>query len=35
VTAEVSQSLSLYGSAEYSFGDIEGWGGTGGVKARW
>jgi outer membrane autotransporter protein len=35
VTAELSKSISLYGSAEYSFGDVEGWGGTGGVKARW
>lgn len=35
VTAELSNSISLYGSAEYSFGDVEGWGGTGGVKARW
>ena len=35
VTAEIGESLSLYGAAEYSFGDIEGWGGTGGVKARW
>ncbi|WP_195930629.1 autotransporter outer membrane beta-barrel domain-containing protein [Hyphomicrobium album] len=35
VTAELGEFVSLYGSAEYSFGDIEGWGGTGGVKARW
>jgi outer membrane autotransporter protein len=35
VTAELSNSISLYGSAEYSFGDVQGWGGTGGVKARW
>jgi outer membrane autotransporter protein len=35
VTAELSNAISLYGSAEYSFGDVEGWGGTGGVKARW
>jgi outer membrane autotransporter protein len=35
LTAELSNSVSLYGSADYSFGDVEGWGGTGGVKARW
>ncbi len=35
VTAELGRSLSLYGSGEYSFGDVQGWGGTGGVKMRW
>jgi outer membrane autotransporter protein len=35
LTAEFSQSLAVYGSAEYDLGDLEGWGGTGGVKMRW
>ena len=35
LTAEMSKTLALYGSAEYNFGDVEGWGGTGGVKMHW
>jgi outer membrane autotransporter protein len=35
VTAELASNLSVYGSGEYSFGDVEGWQGTGGVKLHW
>jgi outer membrane autotransporter protein len=35
ITAELSKTLALYGSGEYLFGDVEGWSGTGGIKARW
>jgi outer membrane autotransporter protein len=35
LTAELSNSVALYGSGEYSFGDVQGWGGTGGVKVHW
>lgn len=35
VTAQLASSVSVYGSGEYSFGDVEGWQGTGGVKVNW
>jgi autotransporter family porin len=35
VTAQLANNLNLYGSGEYSFGDVEGWQGTGGVKLNW
>jgi outer membrane autotransporter protein len=35
VTAQFAENVSLYGSGEYSFGDVEGWQGTGGVKVNW
>lgn len=35
VTAQLANNVSFYGSGEYSFGDVEGWQGTGGVKVNW
>jgi outer membrane autotransporter protein len=35
ITAELNEAVALYGSGEYLFGDVEGWGGTGGVKMHW
>lgn len=34
-TANLNESVALFGSAEYNFGDVEGWAGLGGVKVRW
>lgn len=35
INAQLAGSVSLYGSGEYHFGDVEGWQGTGGVKLNW
>lgn len=35
VTAKLGNAVSLYGSGEYDFGDVEGWQGSGGVKMNW
>lgn len=35
VTASLGSIFDLYGSADYKFGDVEGWGGTVGVRAHW
>lgn len=35
VTAQLANAVSLYGSGEYHFGDVEGWQGTGGLKLNW
>ncbi|WP_439544469.1 autotransporter family protein [Hyphomicrobium sp.] len=35
VNAQLANNVSLYGSGEYHFGDVEGWQGTGGVKLNW
>lgn len=35
VNAQLANNVSLYGSGEYHFGDLEGWQGTGGVKLNW
>ncbi len=34
-TADLGNTLKVYGSAEYNFGDVEGWGVTGGGKLVW
>ena len=34
-TADLSSNFKLYGSADYNFGDLEGWGVTGGGKVVW
>jgi hypothetical protein len=31
----ITESVALYGSGEYNFGDVEGWAGTAGLKVRW
>jgi outer membrane autotransporter protein len=33
--AKLTDSVALYGSGEYNFGDVEGWAGTAGLKVRW
>jgi outer membrane autotransporter protein len=35
LTASLGSMLDLYGSADYKFGDIEGWDGTVGLRAHW
>ncbi|MBS7556546.1 autotransporter outer membrane beta-barrel domain-containing protein, partial [Ancylobacter dichloromethanicus] len=34
-TAALNDSVALYGTGEYNFGDVQGWAGQGGIKYRW
>jgi outer membrane autotransporter protein len=35
LTASLGRMLDAYGSTEYKFGDLDGWGGTVGLRAHW
>lgn len=35
LTASLGQMVDVYGSADYRFGDVEGWNGTVGLRAHW
>ena len=35
LTASLGAMVDVYGSADYRFGDVEGWNGTVGLRAHW